>query len=148
MADDRHPYAWVRDLRNVADDALVKSLVEDFRHGIASSGGSMIPGQRPASTVSVVGSGKVQDPVLGPKYRPVDHSAITDQPGSGWKEGTPLRPPPGISWVDELVFQQDLADLEAKGREQAAAMGISFGDWVKLQLRERQEKKLRDKGSK
>jgi hypothetical protein len=53
-----------------------------------------------------------------------------------------------VALVDELVFQQDVADLEARGRQEAAAMGISLRDWVKLQLRERQEKKLRDKGSK
>jgi hypothetical protein len=40
-----------------------------------------------------------------------------------------------------LVFQQDVADLEARGRQEAAAMGISLADWVKMQLRERQAQK-------
>jgi hypothetical protein len=97
----------------------------------------MIPGQRRDSTVTVVGSGKVSSPDVGPKYRPVDHSAITDQPGSGWTEPTPLRSPDGINYVDALVFQQDVADLEARGRQEAAALGISLADWVKMQIEAR-----------
>jgi hypothetical protein len=109
----------------------------------------MIPGQRPASTVSVVGSGRVQDAGLGPKYRayqPPPEDTPVDR--SGWRDAQALKPPPGVALVDELVFQQDVADLEARGRQEAAAMGISLRDWVKLQMRERQDKKLREKGSK
>jgi hypothetical protein len=130
-------------MRNVADDALVKSLVNDFRHGIASSGGSMIPGQRPASTVTVVGSGKVQDAGLGPKYRAYQPPEDTPADRSGWRDAQALKPPPGVDLVDKLVFQQDVADLEARGRQEAAAMGISLRDWVQLQIRERQAQKER-----
>jgi hypothetical protein len=147
MADFKvNPQPWMRDAVKIADNALVKSIVEDFRHGIPSSGGSVIPGQRPASTVSVVGSGKVQDAGLGPKYRQYQAPPEDTADRSGWRDAQALKPPEGVALVDELVFQQDVADLAAKGREQAAAMGISLADWVKLQLRERQEKKLRDKG--
>jgi hypothetical protein len=111
-------------MRNVADDALVKSLVNDFRHGIASSGGSMIPGQRPASTVSVVGSGRVQDPVLGPKYRPIDPNTTTDQPGSGWKEPAPLRPPEGLQHIDRMLDEEDRIWRAQRIREVAEAAPV------------------------
>jgi hypothetical protein len=49
-----------------------------------------------------------------------------------------------VHLVDQLVAQQDLRDFEARAREQAAAMGISYGDWLKLseqQLRDRKAQK-------
>jgi hypothetical protein len=144
MANERRPDAWIRDLQNVADTKLVQSLVEDFRHGIASSGGSMIPGQRPASTVTVVGSGKVQEPVLGPKWRPYQEPAPEPTDRSGWRDAEALKPPPGVALIDQLVDQQDLADLEARCREQAARMGLPYPDWLKMtqqQLRDRRERK-------
>jgi hypothetical protein len=144
MADDRHPNAWIRDLRNVADDALVKSLVDDFRHGIATSGGSMIPGQRPASTVSIVGAGRTVEPSLGPAYRPYQEPAPEPADRSGWRDAQALKTPEGVSLVDQLVEAQDLADLEARGRQEAQRMGIGYGDWLKLMekdLRERRERR-------
>jgi hypothetical protein len=98
----------------------------------------------PSSNVTVVGSGKVQDFDVGPKYRPYKPPPTEEEAPSersGWREPTPLKPPPGVALVDQLVFQQDVADLEARGRQEAAAMGISLRDWVKLQMRERQAQK-------
>jgi hypothetical protein len=131
-------------MRDVADDALVKSLVDDFRHGIPSSGGSMIPGQRPASTVSVVGSGKVSSPELSPKYRAYQPEEGPPADRSGWRDAQALKSPEGVALVDALCDQQDLQDLEARCRQEAARMGIGYGDWLKLMekdLRDRRERK-------
>jgi hypothetical protein len=163
--NERHPNAWVRDLRNVADDALVKSLVEDFRHGIASSGGSMIPGQRPASTVTVVGSGKVSTPDVGPAYRA--YVAPPEEPAdrSGWRDSPQLKPPEGVALVDQLVDHQDKLDLiervkqlggtqalaRAEAELKAQQQGLSHEEWSKLSEKDladrkaRQAKKAEDK---
>jgi hypothetical protein len=121
---------------------LLRDIVNDHRPA---------PVAAPPSNVTVYGAGKVQTFDYGPKYRPYvppteDASAPAERPG--WQEPTPLRQPDGLREIDAMVMAQDLRDLEAHGREQAAAMGITLRDWVKLQLQERQEKKLRDKGPK
>jgi hypothetical protein len=42
-----------------------------------------------------------------------------------------------VDLVDQLVFQQDVADLEARGRQEAAAMGITLAAWVRMQIEAR-----------
>jgi hypothetical protein len=49
-----------------------------------------------------------------------------------------------VALIDQLCDAADLADFEARAREQAARMGISYPDWLKLMekdLRERRERK-------
>ena len=150
MAERRPLQPWEKEALRVANTDLVQSIVSDNRPAPVPRGS--------ASNVQVVGAGRTVDPPdYGPAYRPIDprlrQPSTEEAPAerserSGWQGQTELKPPPGVALVDELVFQQDVADPEARGRQEAAAMGISLRDWVKLQLRERQEKKLRDKGSK
>ena len=136
MADKMQP--WMKDAVRAVNTDLMQDIVNDNR-----------PPPRPAappSNVTVVGSGRVQDFDVGPAYRPYVPPPTEEAPAerserSGWQGQTELKPPPGVALVDELVFQQDVADLEARGRQEAAAMGISLRDWVKLQMRERQAQK-------
>jgi hypothetical protein len=49
-----------------------------------------------------------------------------------------------VELIDQLVDAADLADFEARAREQAARMGISYPEWLKLMekdLRDRRERK-------
>jgi hypothetical protein len=141
MADNDYrvpPQPWVRAAVNVCDTDLLKAIVADNRNP-PSSGGSHLP------NVQIVGAPRVQTPDVGPKYRayqPPPEDTPADR--SGWREQTPLRPPEGVNYVDALCDQQDLADFEARCREQAARMGISYPDWLKLMekdLRDRRERK-------
>jgi hypothetical protein len=138
MAHDRHPNQWVRDMTKVADDALVKSLVDDFRSYNPSP---RSPLNSPPATVTPVGAGKVVTP--GEVEAPQDRS--------GWRDTPQLKQPDGVGLVDALVMAQDLQDLEARGRQEAARMGIGYGDWLKLMekdlrdRRERREKAAKDR---
>ena len=88
MADDRHPFAWVRDLRSVVGDKLMRDIVEDFRRGPAAPGPTL-------PSVRVQGAGTV-----------VDGDSVPAQGnGSGWCDSPQIRDwkPPGINYVDELV---------------------------------------------
>jgi hypothetical protein len=128
---------WMRAAIGVCGTDLLRDIVNDNRPAKVAA---------PSTNVTVVGSGKVQDFDVGPKYRPYVPPPTEEAPAerserSGWQGQTELKPPPGVALVDELVFQQDVADLEARGRQEAAAMGISLRDWVKLQMRERQAQK-------
>jgi hypothetical protein len=117
---------------------MLKDIVADNRPA---------PVAAPSANVTVVGSGRVQDFDVGPKYRPYvppkeEDTKPTERPG--WQPETPLRQPDGLREIDAMVMAQDLADLEARGRAEAARMGISFHDWVKLtekDLRERRERR-------
>jgi hypothetical protein len=126
-----NPQPWMKAAVNVADDALVKSLVEDFR-GYRPEPRS--PLNQPSQTVVPVGAGKV----VGGDDAPVASG------GTGWADSPELKPPPGVALVDQLVAQQDLADFEARCREQASRMGMSYPDWLRLMekdLRERRERR-------
>jgi hypothetical protein len=112
------PFEWAKDLqRNVSTD-LMRQIVEDNRSR-PSSGGSMIPDK-----VNIVGAGRVSTPDYGPKYRAYQPPA-EDTDKSGWKEGTPLRPPEGVNYVDALCDKQDALDKAARVKqliEAAAAL--------------------------
>jgi hypothetical protein len=114
---------WQRDLIKTCPDDLMKSIVADNRSQ-PSSGGSMLPN----ATVSIVGAGKTVDPVLGPKYRPYVRPAEDDNATpadrSGWKEGTPLRPPPGINYVDALCDQAAAIDRAERIRQLAETAAV------------------------
>jgi hypothetical protein len=114
---------WQRDLIKTCPDDLMKSIVADNRSQ-PSSGGSMLPN----ATVSIVGAGRTVDPVLGPKYRPYVRPAEDDNATpaerSGWKEGTPLRPPPGINYVDALCDQADAIDKAERIRRLAEVAAL------------------------
>ena len=139
MANERHPNAWIGDMRSVVDTKLMQDIVNDNR-SCPSSGGSMIPNK-----VSVVGAGRTVDPTLGPKYRPYQEPP-PEEPAdrSGWRDTPQLKPPEGVALVDQLVAQQDMLDFAARAQEQAKAMGIPYADWLRLaekDLRERRERK-------
>ena len=139
MADDYRvpPQPWVRAALGVCDTDLMKQIVEDNRSR-PSSGGSHLP------NVNIVGAPRVQTPDVGPAYRPYQPPPEDTADRSGWRDAQALKSPDGVHLVDQLVAQQDLRDFEARAREQAAAMGISYGDWLKLseqQLRDRKAQK-------
>jgi hypothetical protein len=138
MAERRVLQPWEREALRVCNTDLMQDIVKDNRPARVAA---------PSANVTVVGSGRVQDFDYGPKYRaykPPEGDNATPADRSGFQEGRPLRPPEGINYVDALCQEQDLRDLEARCREQAARMGISYPDWLKLMekdLRERRERK-------
>jgi hypothetical protein len=148
MAERRPLQPWEKAAIGVCNTDMLKDIVADNR-----------PPPRPAaepSTVTIVGSGRVQDFDVGPAYRPIDPRLLhpkEEAPAerSGWKDGVPLRQPDGVALVDQLVDQQDMLDFAARAQQLAAASGLSYADWLRLterQLRERKErleKKLKDK---
>jgi hypothetical protein len=146
MAERRVLQPWEREALKVANTDLVQSIVNDHRSPPR-------PAPAPSANVQVVGAGKTVDFDYGPKYRPVDpkhkgEASMTEDATpaerSGWQREIPLRQPDGVALVDALCQQQDLRDLEAHGRAEAARMGISYGDWLRLMekdLRERRERR-------
>jgi hypothetical protein len=107
-----NPQPWVKDAVRVAGDKLVADIVNDFA-GYRIEPRS--PLNKPPETVQVHGAGKV---VGG-------DDAVPAGGGTGWADSLELKAPPGVSIVDELVAQQDLADFTARARELAAASGLS-----------------------
>ena len=131
MANEYDPFEWVKDLRRTVGDDLMRQIVEDNRNR-PSSGGSHIP------TVKVLGAGNVVTGTDGAAHTPAHSHGWTEPPRTeNWRA-------PGIDIIDRLVDQQDERDLEARCREQAATMGLSYGDWLRLMekdLRDRRERK-------
>jgi hypothetical protein len=122
---------WLRRSLGACNNKLMADIVNDNR-GDRPTSGSMIPSA--PSKVTPVGSGKVV--TAGETEAPQDRS--------GWRDSLPLRQPDSVALVDQLVNQQDLLDFEARCREQAARMGISYPDWLRLMekdLRDRRERK-------
>jgi hypothetical protein len=102
----------------------------------------------------------------GPAQKTNQTDTPTDR--SGWVDPVPLRSPPGVDLIDQMVSAQDQRDLLQRAKEMAAtkharqmaeeklaeAMGLSHADWSRMSeadlkaRKEQQEKKLRDKGPK
>ena len=129
MADD--PYEYWRDLARAVPTSVVQDIVADNRNR-PSSGGSVLP------TVKILGAGTVVTGTDGAAHTPAQNHGWTEPPRTeNWRA-------PGIDIIDRLVDQQDERDLEARCREQAATMGLSYGDWLRLMekdLRDRRERK-------
>jgi hypothetical protein len=102
---------WVRRARRVCDDKTMADIVNDNRPP---------PPARPASTVTVVGSGKVVTGDVGPAHRPYE------QGGSGWQEPPKVDSwrPPGVEIMDQMMDQQDAIDRAARIRELADAAAV------------------------
>jgi hypothetical protein len=94
---------WVRRSRRVADDALLKSIVEDNR--------------APMTPRSMIPTAKGQQSEEPPK--PYTH---------GWVDAAPLPRPEGIEHVDALCDMQDKIDAAARARQ----MGLSHEEWARL----------------
>jgi hypothetical protein len=97
---------------------MLKAIVADNRPA---------PVAAPSSNVTVVGSGRVQDFDVGPKYRPYvppkeDDNATTER--SGWRDQIPLRPPEGVDLCDRLVDAQDAIDRAERLRKLAETAAI------------------------
>ena len=133
MADDYrvNPQPWMREAIAVCGDDLMQQIVADNRNR-APVGGSVLP------TVKVLGAGTVVTGTDGAAHTPAQNHGWTEPPRTeNWRA-------PGIDIIDRLVDQQDERDLEARCREQAATMGLSYGDWLRLMekdLRDRRERK-------
>jgi hypothetical protein len=95
MANDRHPYAWVRDLTRVVNDQQMRDIVNDFRRGPAPPGPTL-------PSVRVMGAGTVVD----------GDSKPTAGNGSGWCDSPEIKNwrAPGIEHVDRLLDQADAID--------------------------------------
>ena len=152
MADDYrvNPQPWMREAIAVCGDDLMQQIVADNRNR-APVGGSVLP------TVKILGAGAVttgDDGAAHRSYQP------TEDDRSGWREPDPLRPPPGINLIDEMVAAQDERDLIERAKQMAAAkharalaeaeaMGLSHADWSRMSeadlkaRKEQQEKKLK-----
>jgi len=74
---------WELEASKAVDDALVRSIVDDFRRGPA----------QPSSLGTTPDKPKVE-----PKA------------GSGWEDAAPLQQPPGIKIIDAMMDQQDKID--------------------------------------
>jgi hypothetical protein len=147
MAEKMQP--WMKAAIAVAGDDVLRDIVNDNRNPPRPAA--------PPSNVVPQGAGKVQTFDVGPAYRPIDPSLRQppkeEAPAerSGWRDQQALKPPDGVALVDQLCDQQDLADFEARCREQAARMGISYPDWLRLmekdlrERRERREKAAKDR---
>jgi hypothetical protein len=112
MADDRHPYAWVRDLTRVVNTDLMQDIVNDFRNY------SPTPRADPSAKVIPQGAGRVVDADVGPAHRPLDRSGWQEPPKvDAWKA-------PGVEIMDQMMDQQDAIDRAARARELAAAAAV------------------------
>jgi hypothetical protein len=94
--------------------------------------------------VSVVGAGRVVDGDVGPKYRPYVPPEDDTADRSGWREGTPLRPPEGINYVDALCDAQDAADKAERLRKLAETAAIRRAE-IEIQQRSEEEAKTADR---
>jgi hypothetical protein len=150
-----NPQPWMRDAQRVADDKLVADIVNDFR---SYNPAPRSPLNQPPQTVVPVGAGKVVD----------GSDAPVASGGTGWADSPQIRDwrPPGLEHMDRMMDAQDAIDRAARARElieasaiqraeaeiKAQQMGLSHEDWSKLSEADlkarKEEKKLRDKGSK
>jgi hypothetical protein len=106
-ADD--PFEWVKDLRRTVPTSLVRQIVDDFR--------SYDPSPRsltPPATVQIVGAGRT----ISGDDKPVAST------GTGWADSPELKPPPGISLIDEMCAQEDASWRLQRAREVAEAAAL------------------------
>ena len=108
--NDRHPNAWIEDMRRVVDTRLMQDIVNDFRSY------NPHPTQDPSAKVVPQGAGKVVDADVGPQHRPYEQRSgwVTPPQVDQWKA-------PGIEHVDRLVDERDRLDRAARIRELGAA---------------------------
>ena len=111
MADDRHPYAWVRDLTRVVNTDLMQDIVNDFRNY------SPTPRADPSAKVVPVGAGRVIDGNDAP---------VASTGTGGWVEAPKVDAwrPPGVDICDQLMDQADAIDKAARIRQLAEAAAL------------------------
>jgi hypothetical protein len=88
---------WEVEMSKAVPDDLVRSLVNDFKHG-PSLPSSMA--QKPGPTAEV-------------------------KRGTGWQEDTPLRQPPGVDLIDRMVATQDKINAAQKVQELSSLLALS-----------------------
>jgi hypothetical protein len=132
-------------MQSAVDTKLVQDIVNDNRPA---------PRAAPSSTVTVVGSGRVQDFDYGPAYRPYvppkeDNAPAAERSGSGW-----VKPPsidnwraPGLEHMDRMMDAQDAIDRAARARELAGAAALRKAEEEFLK-RKAQNEDNKPKGSK
>jgi hypothetical protein len=142
MANERHPNAWIGDMRSVVDTKLMQDIVSDFRNY------SPTPRADPSAKVQVHGAGTVKTADVGPQHRPIDASATN----SGWVE-----PPkvdqwkaPGIDYIDQMVSAQDERDrLERiKQAAETAALKKAEAQFLATKAQAEPQPKNKEKGPK
>jgi hypothetical protein len=108
---------WVRRSLKACPNDLMRSIVEDNRGDVPT----------------------YSSPIAKPKGQPSEEP----QNRSGWRDAPQLRQPDGVALVDQLVDQQDLLDFAARAQELAAAMGLSYGDWLRMMEQDLRDRKAR-----
>ena len=75
------PQSAIKAMTDVIDDKLAREIVSDLRSGVGEPGGFVGP-EKPRAK----------------------------EKGSGWRNPTPLEPPPGVAICDQLMDVQDKID--------------------------------------
>jgi hypothetical protein len=81
------PRSAIKAMTDVVDDKLAREIVSDLRSGVGEPGG-----------------------FLGPE------KTVAKEKGSGWRNPTPLEPPPGVAICDQLMDTQDAIDRAERMR--------------------------------
>ena len=107
---DYDPTGWVKDLRRVVDDKLMKDIVNDFRNY------SPTPRADPSAKVVPVGAGRVID----------GSDAPVASNGTGWVDAPKVDSwkPPGLEHMDRMMDAQDAIDRAARARELGEAAAV------------------------
>jgi hypothetical protein len=130
-ADD--PFEWVKDLRRVVGDKLMKDIVDDFR--------SYNPAPRstlsPPATVQIQGAGRV----VGGSDGPVAST------GTGWADSPQIKDwkAPGLEIMDRMMDQQDALDKAERIRQLAQATAIKRAE-AAIKQEEPKEPDPKEKG--
>jgi hypothetical protein len=108
------PQPWMRDAVKVADDALVKSLVDDFRSYNPSP---RSPLNSPPATANPVDAAPVKTGSDGP----------VASTGTGWADSPQIKDwrPPGLEHMDRMMDQADAIDKAERIRQLAEAQALS-----------------------
>jgi hypothetical protein len=129
-ADD--PFEWVKDLRRVVGDKLMKDIVDDFR-SYNRSPRSMTP----PATVQIQGAGRVVS---------ADDKPIAST-GTGWVPAPKVDDwkPPGLEHMDRMMDQADAIDRAERIRKLAEASAIRRAE---VAIKQQEPKERKDKESK
>lgn len=111
MANERHPNAWVGDMRSVVDTKLMQDIVSDFRNY------SPTPRADPSAKVLPVGAGRVIDGSDAP---------VASNGTGGWVEAPKVDSwkPPGLEHMDRMMDAQDAIDRLQRVRELGEARAL------------------------
>ena len=128
MANERHPNAWVGDMRSVVDTKLMQDIVSDFRNY------SPTPRADPSAKVVPVGAGRVID----------GNDTPVASTGSGWADSPQIKDwkPPGLEHMDRMMDQADAIDRAERLRQLAQTAAVRRAE---AEIKAQQEAELNKK---